>query len=84
MENNLSIFLTALLNHPVRLATSFLLVAGAVYAAGSTAGLGKNSSMASGLIAGSIFTYINTVNTPRARSNDQEEVARFNDLKTKH
>ena len=74
METDLSIFLTALIHHPVRLATTALFVAGTVYVAGSSAGLDKTSSMVSGLIAGSIFTYVNTVNTVRhARRVDHNE-----------
>ena len=72
MENDLSIFLIALIHHPVRLATSVLVVAGAVYVAGSIAGCDNTSSMVSGLIAGSIFTYSNTVNNERRVAHNEQ------------
>ena len=75
METDLSLFLTALINHPVRLATSALLMAGTVYVAGSIAGFSDNSSMVSGLILGSLFTYSNTVNIARRERHHDQEVS---------
>jgi hypothetical protein len=65
MENDLSIFLTTLKHQPVIVATNALVVLGAVYAMRSSAGLDNTSSMVSGLITSSIFTYLNTVNVAK-------------------
>ncbi|MFT4058416.1 MAG: hypothetical protein QM652_02600 [Legionella sp.] len=79
METDLSIFLTALIHHPVRLATTTLFVAGATYVASSSVGVDNTTSIVSGLVAGSIFTYVNTVNTEKhaRRSAQQESIQIF-------
>lgn len=56
---NLDLLYKALINHPVRVLTSILLVQVLVQATGSYMGVNKLSSIGVGLIAGSLFSYIN-------------------------